>query len=127
MADAEPAAGLLLSRDLFFTSKIEGTAAALGYRVEVEDNRERALCRMGQEPFRCIFFDLTFPGFAVADVRSVLPAESTTPIVAFGPHVDTARLDEARVAQCAEVLPRSRFSSELPALLDRYLGGDRGP
>jgi hypothetical protein len=122
MADSEPAPGLLLSRDLFFTSKIEGTAAALGYRIEVEDNRERALCRLGQEAFRCIFFDLAFPQFPVADVRSVLPADAATPIIAFGPHVDTARLEEARTAQCAEVMPRSRFSSELPALLDRYLG-----
>jgi hypothetical protein len=42
--------------------------------------------------------------------------------VAFGSHVDKARLDQARAAGCDEVLPRSKFSGELPELLRRYLG-----
>jgi len=47
------------------------------------------------------------------------------PVIAFGSHVDKARLDEARAAGCDEVMPRSRFSSELPALLRRYSAGSR--
>jgi len=44
------------------------------------------------------------------------------PTVAYGSHVDKARLDAARAAGCDEVLPRSKFSAELPDLLRRYLG-----
>ena len=41
--------------------------------------------------------------------------------MAYGSHVDKARLDQARAAGCDEVLPRSKFSTELPDLLRRYL------
>ena len=45
-------------------------------------------------------------------------------MIAFGSHVNKARLDEARAAGCAEVLPRSKFSADLPALLRRYFDGN---
>ena len=48
-------------------------------------------------------------------------AAEAVPTVAYGSHVDKDRLDAARAAGCDEVLPRSRFSSELPAWLRRYL------
>ena len=38
-----------------------------------------------------------------------------------GSHVDKVRLNQARAAGCDEVLPRSKFSAELPDLLLRYL------
>ena len=46
-----------------------------------------------------------------------------TPFVAFGSHVDTAGLAAAAAAGCDPVLPRSRFTAELPELIRRYLGG----
>jgi hypothetical protein len=36
--------------------------------------------------------------------------------------VETARLQAARDAGCDVVLPRSRFSAELPRLLEEYAG-----
>jgi CheY-like chemotaxis protein len=53
---------------------------------------------------------------AVARLRQ---AAGQLPVIAFGSHVDKARLDAARAAGCDEVLPKSRFSAELPALLRR--------
>jgi hypothetical protein len=41
-------------------------------------------------------------------------------VLAFGSHVDAARLQQARDAGCAEVMPRSRLSNELPALLQHH-------
>jgi hypothetical protein len=49
-------------------------------------------------------------------------AGAGTPFVAFGSHVDTAALAAAKAAGCAEVMPRSKFSAELPALIRRYFG-----
>jgi hypothetical protein len=49
-------------------------------------------------------------------------AGSETPLVAFGSHVDTESLAAARTAGCVEVMPRSKFSAELPALIRRLLG-----
>ena len=42
------------------------------------------------------------------------------PVVAFGSHVATALLDEARQAGCHEVLPRSRLHAGLDELLRHY-------
>ena len=38
-------------------------------------------------------------------------------MIAFGSHVATDRLDEARTAGCDDVMPRSRFSGQLPDIL----------
>jgi CheY-like chemotaxis protein len=115
-------AGLLISRDLFFTSKITGTASALGFRVEVEGDRSRALSKLAAGSYSCVLVDLDLPDLAVADLIAHLPADNPPAVIAFGAHVATARLDEARQAGCTEVLPRSRLTATLPALLSRYLG-----
>ena len=125
--DAAPPAGtqtaaLLICRDLFFTSKITGTAQALGFRIETVTSREQALLRLTQG-CRCVLLDLSFPDLPPADVMQALSAAHPTPVVAFGPHVATARLDAARAAGCVEVLPQSRLSATLPELLKRFLTG----
>ena len=54
-----------------------------------------------------------------AGVVDVLPAVVATGarVVAFGSHVDRGTLDAARAGGCTEVLPRSRFFSDLASLL----------
>ena len=44
-------------------------------------------------------------------------AGSGARVVGFGSHVDRDALDAARAAGCTEVLPRSAFFRDLPALL----------
>ena len=114
---------VLLTSDLIFSTKVTGTARALGLEIAVAADVEKAaeLCR-GERPC-CVFIDLGLPGLEITSVVSRLrSAAGTVPTVAYGSHVDTARLDDARVAGCTEVLPRSKFSAELPDLLGRYLG-----
>jgi CheY-like chemotaxis protein len=117
-----PADALLISRDLFFTSKITGTAGALGFRIEVEGDRSRALSKIATGNFRCLFVDLGMADLALPELMAQLPAERPPAVVAFGAHVATTRLAEATAAGCTEVLPRSKFSATLPELLTRYLG-----
>lgn len=119
-------AGLLLSRDLIFTSKITGTARALGHRVMVAGNAALAAAMIGQWRPKVVFVDLAAgdlvsPAALVALRREAGPG---TPFLAFGSHVDADALDAARGAGCDPVLPRSRFSAELPDLIRRYLGPD---
>ena len=123
----EPA-GLLLSRDLIFTSKITGTARELGRRVVVAGNSALAAAMIGQWRPKVVLVDLT-----AGDLVSVpalmayrQAAGPDVPFVAFGPHVETAAFEAARAAGCDPVLPRSKFTAELPALIVRYLGGDKG-
>jgi hypothetical protein len=120
-ASAEPT-GLLLSRDLLFTSKITGTANALGFLVRVASADLQARSLLGCYRPRVVFVDLT-AGDLTAPQTLVAYQEIAGPeswFVAFGSHVDVEVLAAARKAGCHVVLPRSRFSAELPALMRQY-------
>jgi CheY-like chemotaxis protein len=117
---------LLISRDLFFTSKVTGTASALEIEVQVVGDAQRAAEQVGTGAYRCIFIDLADTGLDVGAFFAGLKAGSHPPVVAFGSHVATARLQAARDAGCDEVMPRSRFSNSLPELLKKYCGAVGG-
>ena len=117
-------AGLLLSRDLIFTSKVTGTASALGHRVIVAGNVALVRAMLEQWTPTVIFVDLAAGDLVASpsllEYKEVAPPG--TPFVAFGSHVDTEALANAKSAGCDPVLPRSRFTVELPALIQRYFG-----
>ena len=118
--------GLLLSRDLIFTSKVTGTARELGRRVMVAGDVALASAMIEQWRPRVLFVDLAAGDLAGAAAILAFRklAGPSTPFVAFGSHVETRALDAARAAGCDPVLPRSRFSAELPELIRRFLPGD---
>lgn len=122
-ADETAADGLSVGQDLFFSSKITGTAAALGFRVDSVADLSQAESKLAQGRYRCLFLDLAMPGLAVDEIMAALPADGRPIVVAFGSHVDTARLRAAREAGCDEVMPRSRFSATLPEIMQRCLSG----
>jgi hypothetical protein len=113
--------GLLISRDLFFTSKVTGTARELGGVVEVVPDCAAAAGRVARGGIVCLFIDLAERELPLAALIADLPVEDRPVVIAFGSHVATARLQAARDAGCDEVLPRSRFSAELPELLRKHL------
>jgi CheY-like chemotaxis protein len=116
--------GLLLSRDLIFTSKITGTARELGCRVLVAGNVSLARAMIEQHRPRVILVDLAAGDMVSPETLVAYQqlAGPETQLVAFGSHVDTESLAAARAAGCVEVMPRSKFSAELPALIRRLLG-----
>ncbi len=120
--------GLLLCRDLFFTSKVTGTASALGVRMSAVGGWNGLFERMARERASLIVVDIGDSEFAhperLAELRS--RASSGEVIVAFGPHVDAESLTAARAAGFDAVLPRSRFSAELARILAEYLGKEMG-
>jgi hypothetical protein len=120
----EGPAGLLLSRDLIFTSKVTGTAGALGHRVIVAGNVALVSAILAKWSPVVVFVDLASGDLAspasIAKFREI--ATASTPFLAFGSHVDTQALAEASAAGCDPVMPRSRFSNELPSLIRRYFG-----
>ena len=118
-------AGLLLSRDLIFTSKVTGTARMLGFQVLTAGNAALAQAMIEQWHPKAVFVDLAAGDLvrpeALIAYRTV--AGTGTAFVAFGSHVDTAGMAAAADAGCDAVMPRSKFSAELPELVKRYLGG----
>jgi CheY-like chemotaxis protein len=111
--------GLLLTRDLMFTSKVTSTAAALGWKVEVVGTVELFNQRAAESKPRAVFLDLSLSDLNPARVVMPLVGEPRPVVIAFGSHVDEVRLQAAREAGCDEVMPRSKFSSTLPELLQR--------
>ncbi|MDB5336285.1 MAG: hypothetical protein JWN70_1904 [Planctomycetaceae bacterium] len=113
--------GLLICQDLLFISKVTGIAGSLGYQIETA-NLKQGFIKAAVGGYACIIFDLSLQPFAVADLTRTLRDTPPTPVIAFGAHVDTKRLAEARAAGCREVLPRSQFNMQMPEILTRYLG-----
>ena len=117
-------AGLLLSRDLIFTSKVTGTAQALGHRVVVVAGAAMASAILAEWSPVVVLVDLAAGDLvgpeSIKAYRAIAPPG--TPFLAFGSHVDTKALADARDAGCDPVMPRSRFTVELPGLIRRYFG-----
>jgi CheY-like chemotaxis protein len=124
MSDATNTAppGLLLSDDLIFTSRIAGTARALGLevrQVRALDQLPEMAARLGT---RCVIVDLSFPGLDLPEMMRRLGEPGKRPrVVAYGSHVDAESLRAARAAGCTPVLPRSKFVEDLPAELAGWL------
>ncbi len=119
------ARGVLLTTNLLFSTMVTGTASALGQQVAVAADVAEAveLCRA--RPAAYVIIDLGMAEIEIEEaVARLREAAGSVPIIAYGSHVDKVRLDAARAAGCNDVMPRSRFSAELPALLRRYSRGD---
>ena len=131
--------------DLMFTSKIQNVINGLGYRVrwlgqaddvEGEDAAtfappgERLEGKTGRlfehitawQP-SLLIFDLSNTAVPWAHWIPVLkssPATRRIPILAFGPHMDVDLMEVATDAGADVVLARSRFTSDMPSLLEKH-------
>lgn len=117
------AQGLLLCDDLLFSSKITGTAQALGLQVQVTRSVEELLQRAAQVQPRCILVDLQVPRLGLVELVKRL-GEVCHPmprVVGYGSHVEVETLRAAREAGCDPVWPRSKFVEELRTALPVWL------
>src|SRR5437660_714828 len=101
-AQSDNSLGLLLSDDLIFTSRITGTARALGLTVKPARSAEGILTLARQHAPRCVIVDLGNPGLVLTELLRSLGEVCQSPprVVAYGSHVDTATLRAAREAGC---------------------------
>ena len=114
--------GLLICRDLFFISKVTGTAEALGRQVSTARDRPSALLRLETDHPLVVFLDL-HAGDAT-DLDAIRTYRALAPdafFIGFGSHVEPALLAQAADAGCDSVLPRSAFSSRLAEIVQERL------
>jgi DNA-binding response OmpR family regulator len=104
--------GYLLSDDLIFTSRITATARAAGLDVQTARTVQQLGNLLAARTPQCLLIDLQNPGLSIGELIQGLP-EPRPFVVAYGSHVDTARLRAASDAGCNLVLPRSKFVDEL--------------
>jgi DNA-binding NarL/FixJ family response regulator len=123
MADA-----IVLIDDLFFQAKLVETAKLTGISLETVATGEQLLKAAAANPAALVIVDLNArqgPLDAVEQLckEHLAPsARSNGPgnprrVIAFLSHVQTELAERARAAGCQDVMPRSKFTQNLAAIL----------
>ena len=108
--------------DLMFTSKIRTTAAQLGVVVAFARSAESALAEMRKTPPVLVILDLNNARTQPLSIVSAMKADaalSAIPTLGYASHVQTDVIEAARAAGVQDVLARSAFTQQLPAILQR--------
>jgi CheY-like chemotaxis protein len=106
--------------DMFFASKIRGTAEQLNVTVEFARTADALFDKAKTEVPALIILDLQGASPDPFEVTERLKADAqlrTVPIVAFFSHVEVELQARARETGVDMVLPRSAFTKRLPQLL----------
>lgn len=98
-----------------FSSRLSGLARESGHQLEVVGTLEAALDKAPGADL--VLVDLNqLGGDVAASIRRLRQASPTARLIAYGPHVAEATLQEARKAGCDEVWPRSQFDRQTQRL-----------
>ena len=106
--------------DLFFASKIRGTAEQVGVAVRFARTVEALVDTARRDPPSLIICDLHSQKIDPNELARQLKADEqlrSIPLVGFFSHVQTELQREAEQAGFDRVLPRSVFSRDLPDIL----------
>jgi CheY-like chemotaxis protein len=116
---------LVLIGDLLFASRVEGTLGACGYAVRtVPATAEAATVAREWEPDGIVVGfggDSDWEG-AIRAIRAE-NALAKTPLLAFGPHVDTAGRAAATAAGATRVVTNGAFFNRMPDVIEALISG----
>jgi CheY-like chemotaxis protein len=109
---------LALVDDIFFQARISATAKRVGVDLKILGTAE-ALTAAAASAGELIVIDLNARADAIGALNQLREAGNQTPVIAFLSHVQTELAERARAAGCTEVMPRSKFTQDLAAILGR--------
>jgi len=119
MADA-----IALIDDLFFLAKVHETAKHTGVMLETAATGEQLLKAASASPGALILVDLNARQGALDAVERLCASSEAANgpgnprrVIAFLSHVQTDLAERALAAGCQEVMPRSKFTQNLPEIL----------
>jgi len=115
---------LVICSDLFFSTQVAGMVRAAGFDSVLEMQPARATGLLATGCWAGVVVDVESSGLNLAALIASLGEEPRPRVVAFGPHVHTAKLDAAHEAGCDAVLTRGQISSN-PQGLRVAIQGDR--
>ena len=111
---------VLFSSDLMLISSVGGAATAAGHRFCSVSKLSDAVEKLNAgRSMLCL--DLSGSGGDPLEAASAVSAEVLRNSVAFGPHVHTAKLEQARQAGFAKVMSRGQFVSKMTELFSGRL------
>jgi DNA-binding NarL/FixJ family response regulator len=109
---------LALIRDLFFRSKIDAVAAAVGAEVGYVSALDAVASRCAELKPSVVFTDLSDDAFpALETLQQIRAAAPGVRMIGFASHVDLKPLKAAREAGYELTLSRSEFTARLSDLL----------
>jgi DNA-binding response OmpR family regulator len=110
---------LLVSSDLIIGAKVRAAAARQHAHVKIAAGMREAIEYAEAENTELVILDLSLAQLEPAEIVAQLRSLNHPParILAFGPHVHTARLGAAQSAGCDEVLSRGQFDRNLDKIL----------
>lgn len=119
---------LVLVDDLLFASRIEGTLGATGYVIRIAPVTVEAarIAREWEPDGIVVSFGVPFRDWegAIRAIRSEA-SFAETPLLAFGPHVDTAGRAMAAAAGATRVVTNGAFFNRMPDVIAALLGESR--
>jgi hypothetical protein len=115
---------LVVCSDLFFSTQVAGMVRAAGFEAVLEMQPARAQGMLGTGCWAGVVADVETAGLDLPGLITALGEPPRPRVVAFGPHVHTAKLDAARDAGCDAILTRGQISSN-PQGLRVAIQGER--
>jgi CheY-like chemotaxis protein len=121
---------LLVSPDLMAISRLAALARQAGGSLESLRSFDAG---PREDGYDLVLIDLQGmaedPALLVSRVRAAVPGrnQASPRVVAFGPHVATARLEQARAAGADEAVSRGELLGGFPAVLRRCCPGPANP
>jgi CheY-like chemotaxis protein len=109
--------------DLFFVGKLQETARQVGAPLTIVRAADFSLQALRSLPPALVIFDLNTTSASAVELIRQLRADddlAQVPVVGFFSHVQVELQRAAQEAGCAQVLPRSKFTAQLPDLLRRF-------
>jgi CheY-like chemotaxis protein len=114
--------------DLMFRSKIDDAARKAGVPLRVAKNVEQLERHLGNATPAVVLMDLEMEGLDAGAMLGRLratPTAANVPVIGFAGHTNVEVIRAAR-ADGVQVMARSAFVAELPALMDRIAANRRG-
>ena len=106
------ASALLVTRDLFFSSQIEGLARSAGVTLQIVPRLPQLNSDLNCD---LLILDLELPELDFEELAQQLDSQEFLTI-GYGSHVKTHLFDEARKAGLAQLVPRGRLRDHLQQL-----------
>ncbi len=108
---------VVLVDDLFFQSKIVETARHTGVDLKLCSTPNAFIAEIeGNAPALAIV-DLNARSNPLSAIERLKAAGNQVPVISYLSHVQTELAEQAKAAGCREVMPRSKFSMNLAAIL----------
>lgn len=108
---------LALVDDLFFIAKMQETARQAGVELRTVNTRAALLQAAAEAEVTLIIIDLNARDGSMPALEELKKSGNQKTTIAFLSHVQTELAERAKTLGCAEVMPRSKFTESLPAIL----------